>query len=99
METTLQTARCNYSIITHDLDYQGYVIVDANAILAEYDRQGVDVPAWFTRVVTEGARYSGEDFDTLSAAMRELNPYKPGCGATSAQYLEIWHRIGKRRSR
>ncbi len=101
MENTLTATevRCNYSITTHSADYQGYWSVDANAIVAEYGRQGLEVPAWFTRVVTEGARYSFEDFDTLSAAMRELNPFKPGTrGVGPAEYLAIWERIGKYRS-
>ncbi len=94
MENTL-TARYTYSISTHAPDFNGYTSVNSNEIIAEFELQGKPLPKSLINLVSTGAKYSNQDFDVLSSAMDTLNPYKPGCGATSAQYHEIWARIGK----
>lgn len=58
--------------------------VSSDAILAEFARLELSVPASLTELLRHGSRYSFEDFDVLSSAMREL--YKLDSG--------VWQRIG-----
>lgn len=48
--------------------------VTAKQIVAEYARQSREIPAWLAEVLTNGIRYSFQDFDALSGAMTDLGP-------------------------
>ncbi|MGB8989534.1 MAG: hypothetical protein WCC37_23250, partial [Candidatus Sulfotelmatobacter sp.] len=48
------------------------VSVTSSTILAEYARLGLSVPESLTSILTDGIRYSNQDFDVLSHAMNIL---------------------------
>jgi hypothetical protein len=46
--------------------------VQASAIIAEFNRLNMPVPASLIEITTNGIRYSNQDFDVLSQAMNFL---------------------------
>lgn len=60
--------------------------VTSDAIVGEFANQGKAVPDYLAQILRHGIRYSFEDFDTLSAAMRELAPL--------SEAKALWERIG-----
>jgi hypothetical protein len=77
----------NYSISgwCHDENKRLIAVrVRSSAMVAEFKRLAVEVPAWLTDFLNRGCRYSNEDFDVLTGAMRELEKLQPN----------VWTRIG-----
>jgi hypothetical protein len=46
--------------------------VQASAIVAEFKRLNLEVPVSLVEIMTDGIRYSNQDFDVLSHAMNIL---------------------------
>lgn len=76
----------NYSISTHASDYSGFWTVTLDAIAREYARQGRAIPESIREINAHGCRYSYQDYDVLSAAVRDL--------AGSNYFLPLVERIG-----
>lgn len=74
----------NYSISVWSHDETGKlqsIRVSLAAILAGFENIGKPVPHYLTKFMHDGVRYSFEDFDTLSSALRELR----GLGVSERQ--------------
>ena len=62
----------NYTISAHKRDFSGYTVVSSDSILAEFARQGRTAPNSLVELTVPGCRYSYQDFDVLSNALRIL---------------------------
>ena len=77
----------HYSISAWGKDSNGKLTshrVTSEAMITEFARIGRAVPDYLAEILRDGIRYSFQDFDVLSAAMREL--YKIDS--------DVWARIG-----
>ena len=46
--------------------------ITADALITEFERRGLTIPASLNDLITYGSGYSNQDFDVLSSAIRTL---------------------------